>query len=174
MKAYRYYFLTIVLSLFSGTECHAGDDLAAEYQKLQVKLKQQTNPVGKTKVLIKMSDIDLKEATQHARKGDLLEADQFLLRYVDVVRQAGTVLKTSQRNAQKNPAGFREFEIALHHQLRKLNDLEDNIPYDQQQAIEKAKETARIAQQEMLLAIFGADNLRPPPEQRPVEPKRTR
>lgn len=158
--------LQILLGLWVGAVLIVTADLKADYQKYQEKLKQQTNPVGKTKVLIKMSEIDLKEALAQVQSGNLDEADKFLIRYTGVIRQATQILKDSNRNAQKNPAGFRDFEISLHLQLRRLNDLKEYYAYDQQKIVEKAAEVAQKAQQDMLLAIFGPENLRKPEEKK--------
>lgn len=159
--------------LYVAIQCAAGD-LKADYQKYQEKLKQETNPVGKTKALIKMSEIDLKEALAQVQAGNLDDADKYLTRYIGVIHQASEILKNSNRNAQKNPAGFREFEISLHLQLRKLNDLREYYAYDQQQIIGKAAEVARRAQQDMLLAIFGPENIRKPEEKKGNPPKETK
>ena len=148
------------LCLVLALPCWAGDDNQKEYQRQQDKLKLTSNPVGKVKVLIKMSRIDLNGAASQAKNGDLQSADAFLTRYSEVVLQAQEILKNSGRNAQKNPAGYRELEISLSDQLRKLNDLKDSYPYDQQEKLTKAIQAAKTVQEEMLLAIFGPENLR--------------
>jgi hypothetical protein len=113
----------------------------------------------------------LKVALSEAIAKNLEEADKVLTRYIGVVRQASEVLKLSNRNAQKNPTGFKDFEIALSQQLRKLNDLKEYYPYDRQQTIEQAIEAARGAHQEMINAIFGLDNSRRPEEKKRDRPK---
>src|SRR2546426_4639266 len=83
-----------------------------------------------------------------------------IFRYNDVIRQADEVLKSSHRNAQKNPAGFKEFEIALRKQLRKLADLKLSYPVDQQEKISQAITSAELAKEAMFQAIFGTENIR--------------
>jgi uncharacterized protein DUF5667 len=131
-----------------------------EYQKLLEKLQRETSPVPKAKVWIKMSEIDLEEAAQLIKEGKLDEANEFLTRYIDVIRQANETLKNSRRNAQKNPAGFKEFEISLRKQLRKLADLKLSYPVDQRGKMEQAIACAESAQEDMLQAIFGPENTR--------------
>jgi hypothetical protein len=171
MKLLVFFVLQVVLVFFSAKITCTAADLDVQYRKYQEKLKQETNPVSKTKILIKMSAIDLKEAAVQVRAGNLEEADRFLIRYADDVHQAQEILKNSARNAQKNPSGFRDLELSLHQQLRKLNDLKDSYPYDQQKNLEKALETAKAVQQEMLLAIFGPENLQMPEDRRAPQPR---
>jgi len=109
-------------------------------------------------VLVKMSDLDTNEASHWVKKGNLLEADRFLNRYTEVIKQTSQVLKGSNRNAQKNPVGFKDFEIALRRQLRKLVDLKPRYPFDQQEAIDQAITTAESAKEQMIQAIFGPEN----------------
>lgn len=171
MRLLVFFALQVVLVFFSVKITCAEVDLEVEYRKYQEKLKQETSPVSKTKALIKMSEIGLKEAARQVRAGNLEEADRLLIRYTADVHQAQEILKNSARNAQKNPSGFRELELSLRQQLRKLKDLKDSYPYDQQKDLEKALETAKVAQQEMLLAIFGPENLQIPEDRGTPQPK---
>jgi hypothetical protein len=136
------------------------DKPGREYQKQLEKLQRETSPVGKAKIWIKMSEIDLEEAAHWIKEGELDEANKFLTRYIGVIRQADETLKNSQRNAQKNPAGFKDFEISLRKQLRKLADLKLSYPFDQREKIEQAIACAESAQEDMLQAIFGPENTR--------------
>jgi hypothetical protein len=167
--------LCVRASLFFilATPCWALDDFQTEYQKQLDKLKQASNPVAKVKTLIKMSRIDLKAAASQVKKGDLSTADTFLERYVGTILQAQEVLKSSGRNAQKNPAGFRELEISLNDQLRRMKDIRDGYPFDQQEKIEKAVQTGKAVQEEMLRAIFGPENLRQPNKDGKNKPRKT-
>ena len=164
----------VFLSLSLIASQFAASDLKSDYLKLQEKVSRETNPVGKTKALIKMSEIDLREARSKALAKNLEEADKSLIRYAGVVRQASEVLKLSNRNAQKNPAGFKDLEIALSLQLRKLNDLKEYYPYDQQQTIEKAIDVAHQTHQEMINAIFGTETSRKPEEKKRDQPKESK
>ncbi len=152
--------LLIVFALLAPSKCLGEEKLEIEYQKQLERLSRQTNPVGKTKVYIKMSQIDLDLASDEIKKGNLDEADKFFVRLTDVIQQAQRTLKASGRNAQKNPSGFKELEIALRRHLRRLSDLKTNYPFDQQEKISQAISTAESAKEEMLLAIFGPENTR--------------
>ena len=146
--------------LFVSSVCLSEDKPTGEYERQQEKLSHEGSPVGKVKILIKMSEISLKEVVDFVKKGDLVEADKSLIRYNDVIRQADEVLKSSHRNAQKNPAGFKEVEISVRKQLRKLADLKLSYPVDQQEKISQAIASAELAKEDMFQAIFGPENIR--------------
>jgi hypothetical protein len=159
MQLFFYFFLQLVCLrlLLLGTPL-GEDKTVSEYQKQQEKLSHETNPIGKAKILTRMSDLDLAEATHWAKKGNLAEADRFLDRYSDIIRQIDQALRTSKRDAQKNPAGFKEFEISLRRQLRKLADLKLSYSFDQRERINEAIATAESAKEDMFQALFGPEN----------------
>lgn len=134
------------------------DRTSDEYQRLQDKLSRETSFVGKVKISVKIADLDLNEASHWIKKGDLLEGNRFLKRYTEVIAQTSQTLKGSKRDAQKNPAGFKDFEIALRKHLRKLADLKLSYSFDQQEVINQAITTAESAKEQMFQAIFGLEN----------------
>jgi len=134
-----------------------GDDaLKKELVEQEARLHRETTPIGKVKALIKISDIHLRFASRN--KNDLAEADSNLELYKKSVKDALETLKLSRRNAQKNPAGFKEFEISLRKQLRVLDDLKSHYSFDQTKTIESAIAAAKEAQNAMFAELFGPEN----------------
>jgi hypothetical protein len=154
----RYAVCSICFGFVFAVSTSGDGQSSDEYQQQQEKLSRATSPMGKVKVLIKMSDLDIGKVSHWVKKGNLLEADQFLNRYMKVIKQTSEILKASHRDAQKNPAGFKDFEMSLRRQLRKLADLKLNYSFDQQEAINQAIGAAESAKEEMLKAIFGPEN----------------
>lgn len=141
-------------NLFTFGEDSREKDLVQQ----QAKLNRETSVVGKVKALIKISDIHLRSASQDVKKGSLAAADRNLELYKESVEKALEMLKTSRRNAQKNPAGFKEFEISLRKQLRLLDDLRSYYSFDQVRTIDAAISVAKTAQEAMIAEIFGPEN----------------
>jgi hypothetical protein len=138
---------------------HAGEETSDKnYLKLEQKLKTTTDPIGKAKILIQMADVQLQGATHHAKKSNFTEADQSLSRYRSIIHETQEILISSGKNAQKNPTGFKDFEIALRRQLRALEDLRSNYPYELAQGLNGTIEEAKAAQESMLVQIFGEGN----------------
>ena len=153
----------ICLHLFALTwssELICKDSLKKDLAKQQEKFNRQTGIVGKVKALIKISDIHLRSARHEINRSELTAADRDLDLYKESVERALEMLKSSQRNAQKNPAGFKEFEISLRKQLRVLDDLRSHYSFDQVQTINAVITTAKEAQDAMLEEIFGPENTR--------------
>ena len=134
------------------------DSLKKDLVQQQEKLNRETSAVGKVKALIKISDIHLRSASQDVKKGSLAAADRNLELYKESVEKALKTLQSSRRNAQKNPAGFKEFEISLRKQLRVLDDLRSHYSFDQVQTIDATIAAAKAAQDAMFAEIFGPEN----------------
>jgi hypothetical protein len=166
-----YAVLSLCVELFFATSQRDENRTADEFEKHQERLSRETSPLGRVKILIKMSDLTIGEVNHWVKKGNLLEADRFLKRYVEVIKETHKTLKSSNRNAQRNPAGFKDFEISLRRQLRKLADLKLNYSFDQQEAINEAIAAAESAKEEMLREIFGSENAGPRKEHSPSAAK---
>ena len=154
------YFQVLALVCLSKP-LHPGEDIPNKgYQKLEEKLRITTDPIKKVKTLIKISDFHLHAAANMVKKEDLTEADRYLSHYRETIRRTQEILNSSGRNAQKKPAGFKDFEIALKRQLRILEDLRVLYPYEQAQKVNETIEQAKAAQEQMLVQIFGEENFR--------------
>ena len=148
----------LIIALTWSSHLTFGDSLKKDLVQQQEKLSRETSAVGKVKALIKISDIHLRTASQDVKKNDFAAADRNLELYKESVENALQTLKSSRRNAQKNPAGFKEFEISLRKQLRVLDDLRSQYSFDQVQTIDVAIAAAKAAQDAMLAEIFGPEN----------------
>jgi len=151
------------------------DSLKKDLVQQQEKLNRETSTVGKVRALIKISDIHLSSASQDVKKSSLAAADRNLELYKESVEKALKTLLSSHRNAQKNPAGFKEFEISLRKQLRLLDDLRSHYSFDQVQTIDATIAAAKAAQDAMFAEIFGPENTgqrrEKDPSHHPSQPK---
>jgi len=150
--------LPIFALTWGGQLAFSEESLKQDLVQQQERLNRETSAVGKVKALIKISDIHLRSAGQAVKKGDLGAADRNLELYKESVNHALETLKSSRRNAQKNPAGFKEFEISLRKQLRVLDDLRSHYSFDRVQTIDAAIAAAKAAQDAMFAEIFGPEN----------------
>lgn len=161
-RAFR--FWTILLLQFAtafpwqSANLRGDDAHKAELRKQQERLQRETGAVGKVKAFIKISEVHLRAAARAVKRGGFAEADQFLNQYMESVENGLKTIKSSGRNAQKNPAGFKEFEISLRKQLRALDDLKSQYSIEEVATADQAVRAARSAQEAMLAEIFGAEN----------------
>lgn len=150
--------LSIFVLTWSDQLVFGEDSLKQDLVQQQEKLNRETSPLGKVKALIKISDIHLRSASQDVKKSSLDAADRNLDLYKESVEKALKTLQSSRRNAQKNPAGFKEFEISLRKQLRVLDDLRSHYSFEQVQTIDATIAAAKAAQDTMFAEIFGPEN----------------
>ena len=160
--------LSIFALTWSDQPIFSEDSLKKDLVQQQEKLNRETSVVGKVKALIKISDIHLRSASQDVKKSSFGAADRNLELYKESVVKALKTLQSSRRNAQKNPAGFKEFEISLRKQLRILDDLRSHYSFDQVQTIDAAIAAAKAAQDAMFAEIFGPENTGRPREKNSV------
>jgi hypothetical protein len=156
---FQHGLIRLLVLILTASLCILGDEnLKQEFLRQNQKLNRETSPVGKVKVLIRIASLHLQSVSHALKSDDFLQADRSLVQYKETIGQALETLKTSGRNAQKNPAGFKEFEISLRKQLRLLDDLKSRYSFDEIETIDRAIQTAKSAQEEMFEQIFGAEN----------------
>jgi len=122
------------------------------------KLKRQTDPVGRTKAEIRISEILLTLVRDAVKTGDLELMEQRLEEYVKAIEDARQTMMQTGRDAHKRPGGFKDLEIALRRQVRQLEDIGQGLTFDQREPLDKAKEQAADIRDEMLKALFGEQN----------------
>lgn len=159
----RPFVLLVFLTLFScaarsGLQLVEYDKRLQQLEKEKEKLKKQTDPVGRTKTQIKISDILVTMISDTAKTGDMELMATRLDEYVSTIRNAHQTMANTGRDAHKKPKGFKELEIALRRQVRQLEDIGGALTYDQRESIEKARVQAAGIREELLRALFGEQN----------------
>ena len=122
------------------------------------KLKRQTDPVGRTKTEIRISEILLTLVRDAVKTGDLELMEQRLEEYVKAIEDARQTVMQTGRDAHKKPGGFKDLEIAFAAKSRQLEGIEQGLTFDQREPLDKAKEQAADIRDEMLKALFGEQN----------------
>jgi hypothetical protein len=156
----------VLLTLLSMTSCAARpaslqgryDKRLLELEKQRDKLKRQTDPVGRTKTNIKISEILLSLVSDAIRGGDSELMEHRLEEYVSAIQDAHQTMTKTGRDAHRQPKGFKDLEIALRRQVRQLDDISQILSFDQREAIDKARDEASDIRDELLKALFGEQN----------------
>jgi hypothetical protein len=134
------------------------DKRLIDLQREKDKLKRLTDPVGRTKTSIKISDILISLSSEAARNGDIEIMDQRLDDYVATIQEAHQTMMKTGRDAHKKSAGYRDLEIALRKQINQLKDVGQAVTFDQRAGVEKARDEAARIRDDLLKAIFGGPN----------------
>jgi hypothetical protein len=155
-------FLQVLrIGLLAAITCHAAESPERAYQKLTADLERANSPAGQAKVLAKMSDMNLKQAAQEVAAGNFEPADLILSQYAEVVRQAHEIMRAVHEKTPKKQAGaYRELELALRKQERRLHDLKNSLAFDRQEKIKQAIEVNESTREDMLSYIFGEENVK--------------
>src|SRR5262245_28020402 len=127
-------------------------------QKERDKLTRLTDPVGRAKTGIAVSEILLSLASDAIKSGEREMLGKRLNEYVDTIRDAHQTMMKTGRDAHRKPKGFKDLEIALRRQIRMLDDLSHSVSFDQRDPVDKAKEEASDIREELLKALFGEQN----------------
>jgi len=156
----------VLLLLLSVSSCAAGlsalqskpDKRLERLQQEKDKLAKQTDPVGRTKSQIKITDILLSLVSDAVKAGDVEVMEQRLDEYVAAIKDAHQTMMNTGRDAHRKPGGFKALEIALRRQVRQLEDIGKGLTFDQREPVDKAKEEASVVRDEMPKALFGEKN----------------
>ena len=158
-------FLLLIVSSCAARSSSSSSSFRQEYDKRlerldneREKMKRQTDPVGRTKAEIRISEILLTLVSDAVKTGDLELMEQRLEEYVTAIQDAHQTMKQTGRDAHRKPGGFKDLEIALRRQVRQLEDIGHGLTFDQREPLDKAKEQAADIRDEMLKALFGEQN----------------
>jgi len=111
-------------------------------RKERVSFEKTSDAVDRTKISVKISDILILLITDAARSGNTSLVDQYLNDYCKTIKDAEDTMIKTKKDAHKHPAGFKELEIGLRKQQRRLSDIGKLLDYDQRSALEKAQKLA--------------------------------
>ena len=158
----------VLLTLLSISSCAARPaSLRAQYDKRLLnlekerdKLKRQTDPVGRARTDVKISEILLSLVSDAVRSADIELMEQRLDEYVAAIQDAHQTMTKTRRDAHRQPKGFKDLEIALRRQVRQLEDIGQGLTVDQREAVDKAKGQASDIRNDLLKALFGEENAR--------------
>ncbi len=144
-----------------GLQLQGQDSLQYSYQKLQAQLEKENKPINKGRIIIKLADWELNRAKMHMVLEELESANQALIRFRDWIREAREIFRQEYEKApKKNSNVYRTCELTLHRQIRQLESFKSSFGYDQQEVLLQAIDAARTTQEELLVYLFGEENVR--------------
>jgi len=161
MKRLLVYYGIALLSLqfvVSGCAAKLGrmnDAQKAERLALERgRLSSLTDPVTKTRSYITISTILLDFAAAAGHDGQMETMTSLLDQYTDAIRSALNTMVKSNRDADRQPAGYKDLDLALRQQVRILTDLNKVLSFDQRPLVEEALRTATLTREQVLRLLF--------------------
>ncbi len=128
----------------------AQDRLAAEVARYE----QETDPVRKARALVKLGDGQIEEARKQLKAGDDVGSLHTLEQYRDEIQHMAEVLKSTGVDAEKKPAGFKELQISIRENVRRIDDLILTLPVDKRAFFREVRTDLVKTQNELIDALF--------------------
>ena len=155
MKRVILVLLFVSLSVSSGLALGREDeDRAKLLEHERQKFEKEGDPVSRTKIGIKISDILLDDVAESVREGKFDDMEHQLTAYAETIQAAHSTLVESGRNASKKSGGFKELEIALRKHVRKFEDFARLLNLQKRVPLEKARDFANGVREKLLKALF--------------------
>ena len=150
--------LTLLLVFGLGSRAVQPNKQLERLQKERANLTRQTDPVGRTKAQIKISEVLLNLISDAVQAGDMEAMQKYIGEYLVAIEDAHQTMMKTGRDAHRKPGGFKDLEIALRRHVRQLVDIGKSLTYDEREPLEKAKEEAIDIRDDLLKALFGEQN----------------
>jgi hypothetical protein len=161
-------FLAIALSfplVLSGCAARLGrlnDNQRAErLARERGRLSELKDPVQRTKSYIVISTLLLDFITGATRDHQTDVMGPLLEQYTTAIRSARDTIVNSDRDPTRNPAGYRDLELALRQHARRLDDIGRTLSLDDRAGVEAARNVATTIREELIKLIFPQPKVSP-------------
>jgi len=150
--------LALLLVFTLSSRAVQSDKQLERLQKEKANLTRQTDPVGRTKTEIKISEVLLTLISDAVQAGDMELMQKYISEYLAAIQDAHQTMMKTGRDAHRKPGGFKDLEIALRRHVRQLVDIGKALTFDEREPLDKAKEEAIDIRDDLLKALFGEQN----------------
>ncbi len=106
------------------------DERLQRLEQERARLAVTSDPVGRTRVQIRISDLLVALMGDAVSDGDLERMDLRIDEYREAIIDARDTMFDSGRDADDNAAGFQDLEIALRQHARQLADIASRLTFD--------------------------------------------
>lgn len=109
------------------------DERLLRLDEEQATLARATDPVDRTRIQIRISDLMVSFMGDAARDGDVDRIEIRMADYRNAILDARDTMLSSGRDAGRDAAGYRDLEIALRQQIGQLGDIATSlaVPYQE-------------------------------------------
>jgi len=147
--------ITVLLGclLFAPPSARASFQIQTE-ESLRKLLDSEPDPARKVRHLTRLADMLFDKLRRETSSGKYEDALKTLERYRDDVKIVHLGFKSSGRNAERKPAGFKQLQIHLRRSLRELGQIIFALPQDLKQFFEPIEAELAAMDKELLDALF--------------------
>jgi hypothetical protein len=116
--------------------------------------RHENDPVRKARLLVKLGDDEVELAKKQLQGGDDVASLDTLENYRGQVEQTIAGLKATGVDAEKKPGGFKELQISLRENVRRVDDLIFSLPADKRPFFREARTALANMQNDLIDALF--------------------
>jgi hypothetical protein len=156
-----------VVSLPAASFAHHSDT----EPELLAHLAKENNPANKAKIEIRLGSLKLDQAATAYGQDQLEGGAKLLDSYLSWMKQAWDLLHQSGRDAGRRPQGFKDLDIALREDMRKLADLKIHTPFADRGPVEHISAETDALHTQVLSALFPGGQLQDSDSATPANPK---
>lgn len=127
---------------------------------LVARIAREQNPVKRAKYEIRLGELKLQQATDAYDRDQVEPGEKLLDSYFDEMKDAWKLLKGSGRDPVRKPAGFKQLDIALREDSRRIDDLRRRVPFMDRGPVDKVMQEMSGIHAEVMLALFPAGRSR--------------
>jgi hypothetical protein len=162
MLNFRTVAVLILLTLTVGTP--AVESFAPRHTDneadLAARIAREPDPVRKAKYEIRLGEVKLQQAISAYDHDQFESGEKLLDSYFDKMKDAWKFLKDSGRDAARKPAGFKELDIALREDARRVDDLRHRVPFMDRGPLDQVTQEISETHAEVMAALFPAGRSR--------------
>ncbi len=130
------------------------DERIRRMNEERARLATTTNPVTRTRIQIRISDLLISFVGDAVDVGDVELIEERIGEYRTVVLAARDTMVNSGRNALNDASGYRDLEIALRQHARQLGDIGSQLTFEPRQPLDRLIEEISEVRGEMLDILF--------------------
>ena len=121
-------------------------------------LETTTNPVTRTRIQIRISDLLISFVGDAVDSGDVELIDEHVGEYRATILDARDTMVNSGRNAVDDASGYRELEIALRQHIRQVGDIGTQLNFERRRPLDRLINEISEIREEMLDMLFPEQN----------------
>lgn len=128
----------------------AQDRMAAE----KARYEQETDPVRKSRALVKLGADQVEQARKQLNDGEDVASLHTLEQYRDEIQHMSEALRATGADAERKPAGFKELQISVRENIRRIDDLILTLPVDKRPFFREVRADLVKTQNDLIDALF--------------------
>ncbi len=130
------------------------DERLRRLSEERANLQTTTNPVTRTRIQIRISDLLISFVGDAVDAGDVELIDERVGEYRATIIDARNTMVNSRRNAVDDASGYRELEIALRQHIRQVDDIGAQLNFERRQPLDQLINEISEIREEMFDILF--------------------